>query len=394
MTLIDGRLKKPITIGEIARCIGAPSGNLGHLAKHRNVNPLSRYKPVENPNVLSEMTDAQFKEVDWGYQIPINPVNLTVFSNYIRNGVIPEGWEEPLGATNGFVDMGMGWYYIRPMTYARMLDFDRYNHNTRLPLFSSITAPEKVYSDTTSVQIDLARGTFWLDDFNTFTSNNAHLGVIITKADSGPLYFKSVTEEENGFAKVILNEAEARQVFGEAGEYVCYAIATSDEGQNILQSGDNYISGSGISIWPLPTSQVTITSMGISGGTSDNIMSFNITTMEADDRNVTFSLIARNGTDTIKQVQWLRYRIDVVDDEGNSWSNTTGNPVLLENSALGVQVPATSEVTVGEFTIPYAAYRYLTAPWTVTLSLYHGQQESFATGEYMGAGTANYYYEG
>lgn len=379
---------------EISKCIGVASGNLGHLAKHKNINPLSKYKPVENPNVLSEMTDAQFKEVDWGYQIPINPVNLTVFSNYIRNGVIPEGWEEPLGATNGFVPMGMGWYYIRPMTYRRMLDFDKYNHNTRLPLFSTITAPEKVYSDTTSVQIDLARGTFWLDDFNTLVTNSAHLGVIVTKAESGPLYFKSVTEEETGFAKVIFTAAEVRQIFREAGEYLCYAIATSDVGQNILQSEDNYISGSGISIWPLPTSEVTIISTGITGGTSDNILSFDINSMEADDSTVTVSLVARNGTDTIKVVQWLRYRIDVVDDEGNSWSSTTGDPVLLQNTALGVQVPATSEVSLGEFSIPYTAYKSLTAPWTVTLSLYHGQQESYAAGEYMGAGTADYYYEG
>lgn len=394
MTYSNGRLYKPITIKQISKCLGVASKRLGVLAIHGKVNPKSKYKPVENPNELSEMTDEQFKEVDWGYRIPVNPVNLTVFANYVRNGVIPEGWEEPLDATNGCVDMGKGWYYIKPVTHARELDFDRYDHNTRLPLLSSITAPGKVYNDTPSVQVDLAKGVYWLDDFNTLVTNSAHLGVIVTKAESGPLYFKSVTEEETGFAKVIFTAAEVRQIFREAGEYLCYAIATSDVGQNILQSEDNYISGSGISIWPLPTSEVTIISTGITGGTSDNIMSFDITTMEADDRNVTFSLIARNSTDTIKQVQWLRYRIDVVDDVGNSWSSTTEDPALLQNTALGVQVPATSEVSLGEFSIPYTADKSLTAPWTVTLSLYHGQQESYAAGEYMGAGTADYYYEG
>lgn len=392
MTLINGRLTKPITTAEIASCIGVPSGDVGHLCVSNNINPLSKYKPVENPNVIGEMTDAQFAEVDWGYRIPIDPINLTTFANYIRNGVIPQGWEEPLDAFNGFVAMGMGWYYIRPFTWGRMLDFDRYNHNTKQSLFSTITAPEKVYSDTTSVQIDLARGTFWLRDFDRFTTNSCHLAVIVTKVDGGALYFKSATEEESGFAKVVFNQEELRQIFSSAGEYVCYVVASADRGQNILSQKEDYINGA--NVWPLPVEHVIINYTDTTSGTSDNVVNFNIKDLFADEKNITFILEAYNTTSVEKVAQWVRYKVDVIDSEGNSWTSTTGSPTLLKNTAYGVAVPAYSQVEIGEVTIPYSAYRYLTAPWTVIVSLYHGQTEEYNTDNYKGAGTAQVEFEG
>lgn len=394
MTLINGRITEPIIVEEIAACIGVSSGDVRELCTSKNINPLSKYKPVESPNVRYKMTDALFADVDWGYRIPIDPINLTAFANYIRNGVIPQGWEEPLDATNGFNDMGMGWYYIRPMSKYRMLDFDKYNHNTRQSLFSTITAPEKVFSDTTSVQIDLARGVFWLHDFSRFTTNSCHLAVVVTKVEGGALYFKSATEEESGFAKVVFSQEEIRQIFSSAGEYVCYVVASADSGQNILQSGADYISGSGIGIWPLPVTSATIIYTDTTSGSSDNVLNFNIKDFIAEEKNITFMLEAYNNTSIAKEVQWVRYKIDVIDDEGNTWTSTNGNPELLKNTAYGAVVPANGTTNLGQITLPYAAYRELLAPWTVTLSLYHGQQENYNTGQYRGAGVAEYYFEG
>ena len=225
-------------------------------------------------------------------------------------------------------------------------------------------------------------------------TNNCHLAVIIAKVDSGALYFKSATEEESGFAKVVFNQEEVRQIFNTSGEYVCYVVASADAGQNILQSGENYISGSGVGIWPLPVTSAIIEYVETNSGTSDNVLNFNIKDFYTDEKNIIFAIEAVNNTAAQKEVQWIRYKVDVMDDEGNAWTSTNGNPELLNTTSYGVAVPANSIVSLGQITLPYAAYRELLAPWTVTLSLYHGQQENYNTGQYRGAGVAEYYFEG
>lgn len=383
MPIINGILKSPIDIKEAAEYIGTKDNDTGRLCVSDKINPKSKYKPVENPNEYEPLTDAQYADVDWGYRIPVNPITLTKFVDYIRNGVLPEGWEEPLDAVNGAVDLGMGWYYIRPMSRFRLQDLNNYNRNAQT-MFSNITAPEKVYSDTSSMQIDLARGTFWVSDFNRFA--DSHLAVVIAKVDSGAVWFKSVTDEEGGFAKVIFSQDELRQMFTEVGNYICYAVMTTDNVQNILPSGEGY--NSNMSLYPLPISAVEIEYTGITSGTSDNVVNFHINSLYIDERELSFELVAYNTASTDKVAQWVRYRLDVVDSEGNTWSSTSGNPALLQSTPFGVDVPAYSEVSLGEVTIPYSAYRYLSAPWSVTISLYHGQQEGFDIGDYMGAGVA------
>lgn len=383
MPIINGILKSPIDIKEAAEYIGTKDNDTGRLCVSDKINPKSKYKPVENPNEYEPLTDAQYAEVDWGYRIPVNPISLTKFVDYIRNGLLPEGWEEPLDAVNGAVDMGMGWYYIRPMSRFRLQDLNNYNRNAQ-SMFSNITAPEKVYSDTSSMQIDLARGTFWVSDFNRFA--DSHLAVVIAKVGSGAVWFKSVTEEEGGFAKVVFSQDELRQMFTSAGNYICYAVMTTDNVQNILPTGEGY--NSNMSLYPLPVSAVEIEYTGTTSGTSDNVVNFHINSLYVDERELSFELVAYNTASTDKVAQWVRYRLDVVDGEGNTWSSTSGNPTLLQSTPFGVDVPAYSEVSLGEITIPYSAYRYLSAPWSVTISLYHGQQEGFDIGDYMGAGVA------
>lgn len=383
MPIINGILKKPIDIKEAAEYLGVKDNDIGRLCISESVNPKSKYKPVNKPDEFEELSDTQFAEVDWGYRIPVNPVSLTAFIDYIRNGVLPEGWEEPLDAVNGSVDMGMGWYYIRPMEKFSLLDLNNHNRNAQ-SMFSNIIAPEKVYSDTASMQIDLARGTFWISDFNRFA--DAHIVAVIAKADGGVVWFKSATEEEGGFAKVIFTEEELEQMFLQAGNYVCYVVVSIDKGQNILASKEDYISN--IGIYPMPVSPATIEYTGTTSGTSDNVVNFHINSLFVDERELTFELVAYNTASSDKVAQWVRYRLDVVDSEGNTWSSTSGNPALLQSTPYGVAVPAYSEVSLGEVIIPYSAYRYLSAPWTVIVSLYHGQQEGFDIGEYMGAGVA------
>ena len=383
MPIINGILKKPIDIKEAAEYLGVKDNDIGRLCISESINPKSKYKPVNKPDEFEELSDAQFAEVDWGYRIPVNPVSLTAFVDYIRNGVLPEGWEDPLDAVNGSVDMGMGWYYIRPMEKFSLLDLNNHNRNAQ-SIFSTVTAPEKVYSDTASVQIDLAKGVFWLSDFTRFA--DAQMAVVITQIDGGSVWFKSVEIDESGFSKVVLNEEEIKRVFTDAGEYTCYVVASGDRAQNILPSGENYATN--IGIWPLPVDTVKIEYTGTTSGTSDNVVNFHINNLVVDERELTFELVAYNNTSVDKEAQWVRYRIDAVDNEGNTWSSTSGSPALLQSTPYGVVVPAYSEVSLGEVTIPYSAYRTLLAPWTLTVSLYHGQVENYDVGDYMGAGVA------
>lgn len=396
MTLANGILTKPISVGstnnEIGRCLGESTTNIGALCRSDKINYLSKYKPMENPNVTEEMTDAQRKERDWGYHISEAPVGLSAFVSYVNSGILPSEWRNP--DNDNFRDMGYGWYYEKPSTWGRVWDFDKYNHNTTTPLFSEIDTPTKVDGDTSSMYISLYKGTFWFSDFRVLESNNAHLGVCIIKQGSSTSRFKSIlAESTSSYAKITFNKDEINAVFVQgSGTYRVYVVATADNAQNLVSSNSNYFQGnsSGIGVWPLPIPVATIEYTESSSGTSDNIVNFNILDIDSTNNQLSWTLQAYNTTSAAKKVMYVWYHISAVDEEGVSWSMDA--PVLLQSSAFNEGVPANSTVSIGEFSKRYEAYKYIASPWTVTLSIYHSNDASGS--DRMGAGTATYVYEG
>lgn len=398
MTLVNGVLTKPIYVdsagGEVGKCIGESSGDWRTLCRSNKINPLSKYKPIENPNARGELTDAQRKEWNWGYYIAEESIGLSAFVSYVNSGILPSAWQNP--DSNNYRDMGCGWYYRKPETYSRILDFDKYNHYAPA-LFSEVAAPSKVTSDTSYMYIDLFKGSFWLNDFRVFESNNAHLGVCIIKEGSSTSRFKSIlsADSSNSYGKIEFDKNEINAVFVEgAGKYRVYVVATMDNAQNLVSGNEGYFQGNspGITIWPLPVAMTTIEYTPASSGTSDNIVNFHIDNMDSTSNELSWSLRAYNTTSTAKEVQFVWFHISAVDDFGMTWEMSA--PELLQAGAFGINVPANDTVDVGEFTERYEAYREggLATPWTVTLSIYHSNDA--AGTDRRGAGTAQFVYEG
>lgn len=389
-----GIVTKPIQVGpsrnDVGSALGVSSMDWGTLCRHNNVNWRSKYKPAENPNVKYEMTDAQYKEVNWGYRFSEGSVGLDKYRDYVVNGTIPPAWQ--FGDTENLRSIGFGWYYEKPSTRKRITDFHRYNSKTTSPLLSAIDAPSEVKSDTASMYIELYKSTFWLDDFRTFVDNNCHLGVMIIKQGTNTAYYKTIVSESGStYQRITFNQSEVSQIFsGGAGDYNVYVFATADYAHNTLR-GDEYYNAtlSGITVWPLPVDKAVIKYSTSSSGTSDNIVNFHIDDLDSTSNTLTWSLRAYNTTSTAKEVQYVWFHISAVDEYGATWE--MGAPELLQAGAFDINVPANDTADVGDFEERYEAYKNLSLPWTVTLSIYHSNDA--AGTDRRGAGTAQFVYE-
>lgn len=102
MAVSSGIITAPVSIGDVATCLGVGSYDLGTLCVSDKINKWSRRKPISLAQI-GELTDAQFKSNGFG---------LTV----------------PTGSTDIFEAAGLEYTYKKPTTYYRLTDFVNYNH--------------------------------------------------------------------------------------------------------------------------------------------------------------------------------------------------------------------------------------------------------------------------
>ena len=127
MTLNAGRLKRPITVDEIGKCIGSTSKDVGTLVLHPNVQMWSRKKPVHN-------TGPHPTHADWWKGVENNC------------GIKAPNRVSTFAAVKALYDGGLnGWSYIKPTTWYRMLDFDGYYHYAT-PEINGLDAPANILS--------------------------------------------------------------------------------------------------------------------------------------------------------------------------------------------------------------------------------------------------------
>lgn len=210
-------LSKPITITQIGTAIGSNSTKVSELCTSDSINKLSRYKPVENPNVVGEMTDAQFQEVNWGYSIP-EMITQTDFRNYLVSGTIPTQWASP---SSNARELQYGWYYIKPSTWFRMLDFNRYDHSTNGSLLGEMSCTT---TTGTTFTVYYYAGIFSVADFGY--TQGMHFGIAILTPDN-ILYFKTALDSGT-IGQITLSVDEKSQVFNTNGTYQIFAIATTE----------------------------------------------------------------------------------------------------------------------------------------------------------------------
>lgn len=360
----------PITEpSDLQKLLGISTNDYADILLASTINPYSKKKPVENPNVYHKLSDAQFSEVDWGYRIPIVGIKQDTFREYVRNGTVPSGWENP-NTPKGAVSMGFGWYYIRPYTIFRPWDLIGYNHKAERKLFGDVLAPtQAINQNTQSMYIQFNRGTFALNDFDTY--KNMHFGVIIMMDGNNTVWFKSIVDAEAdaNYPTISFSRTEMNKMFvGGYGTYKVWAVATPDNVQNI-DSSASYYNSQFTSIHPLPGEPASF-KYEYQGVASVNI-AFHITNLIIEYQDITFDLYASNTGDAAGSVGKanIKYDVNALDNEGNEYNKGLAN---LDSSVGNVSIPVGgTRVKIGSYSVPYAAYRQLFPPWFATLKIYY-----------------------
>lgn len=349
------------------------------FSANAKLNRYSKYKPVRS-SCLFNMTDALFKEVNYGYRIP-DPVNLNTYIGGINGTSTPSQWAKPDVASE---ELKHGWYYQRPtggidQPY-RIGDFRKYNTSAPQSLFGEVQAPSNIDQNTKSMYVSLDTGTFAISDFSHF--NNMHIGVLI-KGD-GVQKYKSILSSQSTSQqyRIDFNEAEMKSIFSDKyGKYSIYVFATATTGQNISSSMDYYQTNL-TDVYPLPVNTVVMNYIYVG---DSSYFTFTLTEMEATRNTVYFKVSATNRTSTSRNVtaNALTASVTAYNDDG-SWSDSS--PRRLSNQT--VSVAANSTAVVGYFELTYSAYRELQEPWFVQVELYYPNSEG--TDVYAGSGTIEY----
>lgn len=124
MSVSNGIISAPVSIEDVATCLGVGSYDLGTLCQSSNINKWALYKPVKHANIgiLSESEKKGF-DGQIGFDIPWSSLSSCGqdIETIIRDEVATWNYNRPAGGNYPF----------------RLLDFENYNHNAIKPFNSS-----------------------------------------------------------------------------------------------------------------------------------------------------------------------------------------------------------------------------------------------------------------
>ena len=217
MGLENGILTQPISVYDIANCIGVASTDVGTLCTAKSkINIWAKYKPVRY-NSIKALTEDQRKQCAYGI-LDVQEYDFT------QQSVLDQAFENALNRV-------YSWQYEIPEggveSLYRMLDFDGYNHNAVCPLFFEDNSPQwdKVIVNVGSI-LDAA-----LPQGNIKLSDLTEMSTIVNANDStgfGILYKK-----DNDAVKLIGLDVEGNcqyPCFTSSGEALTHSITLEGKG--------------------------------------------------------------------------------------------------------------------------------------------------------------------
>ena len=217
MGLENGILTQPISVYDIANCIGVASTDVGTLCTAKSkINIWAKYKPVRY-NKIGSLTENERKACAYGlldtreYDLSSDTAITTAFDNAL-NRIYSWEYESPTGGDASLY---------------RMLDFDGYNHNAICPLFFEDNSPQwdKVIVNVGSI-LDAA-----LPQGNIKLSDLTEMSTIVNANDStgfGILYKK-----DNDAVKLVGLDVEGNcqyPCFTSSGEALTHSITIEGKG--------------------------------------------------------------------------------------------------------------------------------------------------------------------
>lgn len=187
MSLYNGILTKPISIGEISQCLGHASGDLGTLCTSPEIKFWAKYKPVDRTE-YEELTEEQRSAVGYGIA-PTYPYIYTLANtDYARL----------------FADAKAGNYslvYKAPGSRFRILDFNGYNHNCTTPLLFDVLQ-EKGFGSVTCGETS-----------GTLPENNLTINDIITLGALSSLGYGVVVKAPDGTYRIVGIDADDNLIY-------------------------------------------------------------------------------------------------------------------------------------------------------------------------------------
>ena len=200
-------ISRPVRVrGDIATVLGVSSGDVRTLCTSSAIKPWAKYKPVNYPTlgVTGKTSGSQYWKASDGkcgfviqeYTEFGNPLFAATFAGRLLNGRLR--WT-PAGLSSD--------------AYARVLDFDGYDHNARSPIFpwEGITALQVDSQNELHVQWDVQPsgrpGELTLADFtiNGVALTSYYFGCILWYSNSSYEVIADKTVANGGFDIVFLN---------------------------------------------------------------------------------------------------------------------------------------------------------------------------------------------
>lgn len=128
--LSNGKITAPVTISNVKECLSESTYNLGKLCTSSKINKWAKYKPVQFTSVAS-ISDQSRYEVNYGIDVN-SAYSLDIASLFTKAASNPD------------------WAYIKPTSYFRLGDFDKYNHNAVQPYRYSFPDSDTTNTNTFS----------------------------------------------------------------------------------------------------------------------------------------------------------------------------------------------------------------------------------------------------
>lgn len=119
----NGKITAPVSVGDVGRCLGVTMGDVGGLCAngHGKTNRWAKYKPVKKQNILRPLTDSERKAENWGLEIPVGQLLLSMAGREWRYVPPAGGMSSPyrLADFNGY-----GHYAVPLVRYMSPLPVD------------------------------------------------------------------------------------------------------------------------------------------------------------------------------------------------------------------------------------------------------------------------------
>ena len=212
-----------VSIEDVRTVLNYNSNDLGTLCgnSNNNVNKWAKHKPIVYPNVLAQLTDAQFKEKNYGLTIP-NPLtgSYTKIDDVILNAETAYAYTKPSG---------------QMASPFRLTDFNKYSH--------SVQAPINGFTETTYIP---SNATTRILNFAINQSTDYAIGLTDLPSDFNSWYLAFAVKKNNLWnvktSRFTINNGKGDYIFLNFDTTTTYDGQTYNGGVdgNIIEEGKTY----------------------------------------------------------------------------------------------------------------------------------------------------------